>query len=145
MNPQLHFAFTPPKLRKLDTLRRGLLPADLRGDCTVYLLHFHQVIGNLDSRHGTARHYVGIVRSLDPDALRRRLWQHKKGYANGSKITRAFFEQGIGFHVGHIWTGVSSEFERVVKDWKNHKDFCEICQDVPFFDYLPLYLGGQTV
>jgi predicted GIY-YIG superfamily endonuclease len=142
---QASFFFAPPKLRKLDRLRQGILPDAWRGTCTVYLLHFHRPIGNLKNRHGTARHYVGIVRSADPYALKKRLWQHRKGYLNASKITRALFQQGIGFHVGHVWRGVAPEFERVIKDWKNHKAFCEICQDVPFFDYFPLYMGKERI
>jgi hypothetical protein len=142
---QTHFCFVPPKLRKLDRLRQGILPDELRGHCTVYLLHFHEQIGNLDKRHGTARHYVGIVRSADPEVLRTRLAQHRKGYANASKITRALFEKGIGFDVGHVWHGVVSDFERVIKNWKQHSDFCEICQDVPFFDHMPIYLGKGAI
>lgn len=142
---QASFFFAPPKLRKLDRLRQGILPDVWRGTCTVYLLHFHQQIGNLEKRHGTARHYVGMVASTDPGALRKRLYCHRKGYANASKLTRALFQQGIGFDVGHVWQGVSRDFERVIKDWKNHKDFCEICQDVPFFDHFPLFLGKGAI
>jgi len=135
---QTHFSFFEPTRSKVDRIRTNRLCRDWQGGCTVYLLHFHHDIGS-DNVRGKARHYVGMVNSTDPDALRKRLYCHRKGYANGSKLTRAFFQEGIGFDVGHVWRGVIPHFEGLVKSIHNHRLCCELCQDMPFFDHLPLF------
>lgn len=113
-------------------LKKHTFPQDLCGSCTVYLLHFHNEIGSQNIR-GKAQHYVGIVFSPDPDALKKRLWCHRKGYTNSAKLTRAFFREGIPFFVGHIWRGVDPRVERLVKHIHKSRLVCEICQDLPFF------------
>jgi len=132
VGPQTHFAFFTPPIPTVERVRKGTLLPEWEGSCTVYLLHFHAPIGSEHTR-GKAQHYVGMVDSTDPDVLQKRLYCHRKGYANGAKITRAFFEQGIGFSVGHVWTGVSAQFERVVKNLHKNWTVCECCEDIPFF------------
>jgi predicted GIY-YIG superfamily endonuclease len=132
---QTHFDFFTPKTTRLEAIQRGEIPEEYRGDLTVYLLHFRRPVG---SEKHSARHYVGVCQDL-----RQRLKQHRRG-KNGSAITNELKRRKIGFITGHVWTGVNREFERYIKAWKHHSKFCEICQDVPFFDTIPTFYGGKT-
>ena len=137
-SPQTHFSFFAPNISKLERIRKGILRPEWQGTCQVYLLHFHDEIGSENTR-GRAQHYIGMVASPYSYVLQKRLYCHKKGYANGSRLTRAFFIQGIGFEVGHIWTGVNAQFERIVKDLHKSWAVCEVCADIPFFDNVPTF------
>lgn len=125
MKNQLFFPFVEPKERKLDALRKGVVPAEYAGDRVVYVLHFSQPMGG--EKH-TIRHYVGSCQSLKD-----RLRQHRRG-KNGARITQALKEKGISIECVHSWSGVSRAFERYIKSWRNHKNFCPYCSgDLPFF------------
>jgi predicted GIY-YIG superfamily endonuclease len=86
----------------------------------VYLLHFDEPIGNPDNKRGQASHYIGYADRLD-----RRIQQHMAG--KGAKITQALVAKGIGFQIAQTWTG-SRWFERQLKNRKNAKRLCPICQ-----------------
>ena len=126
MNPkQQTFFFSAPEITRQESLQKGIIPDEYRGDLVVYLLHFPPIGGQ---KHKIS-HYLGCCKDLS-----RRLQQHRRGKKEeASAITHALKNQKIKFHVGHVWAGVNREFEHYVKSWQNHKRFCEICQDVPFF------------
>jgi hypothetical protein len=123
---------------KTEMIRYDKIPPAWRGAYTVYLLHFDTEIGS-DNVRGRAQHYVGMVKGVGRYDLEKRLWCHRKGYANSSKLTRAFFELGISFRVGHVWTRVCPEFERMVKDVHNNRSLCEICQGLPFLEPMTFF------
>jgi predicted GIY-YIG superfamily endonuclease len=107
----------------------------------VYLLHFTRPVG------GRASHYIGWTLDLD-----RRLQRHrrKRKKSNTVAFTRAAAKQGIDFAVAQTWHGVNRSFERYLKQQKNAKRYCPICQltwleqleyDDPLPDvHIPLYL-----
>lgn len=83
----------------------------------VYVLHFDAPIC------GHAAHYVGCTTQL-----RDRLITHAQG--NGSKLTRAAHEQGVGFTLGAVGQCNLTHMKRIerqVKNWKNAGQFCEQC------------------
>jgi predicted GIY-YIG superfamily endonuclease len=86
----------------------------------VYLLHFDQPIGDPTKVHGQASHYLGYADRLD-----RRLEQHFTG--KGAKITQAVVKAGISMQLAQTWHG-SRWFERKLKNRKNAKRLCPICQ-----------------
>ena len=122
---QQTFTFMAPAITRQKSLQKGIIPVKYKGDLVVYLLHFPPIGG---AKHKIS-HYLGSCKDL-----KRRLQQHRQGRKEkASAITCALKHQKIPFRVGHVWEGVNREFERYVKSWQNHKRFCEICQDVPFF------------
>lgn len=83
----------------------------------VYLLHFDSAIS------GHAQHYVGCTTNL-----RQRLVTHARG--NGSRLSRAAAEQGVGFVCGAVGSCnlvTLKRVERQVKGWKNSTQFCTVC------------------
>lgn len=86
-----------------------------------YLLHYEHPIGNLDNPRGKAQHYLGYT-----DNLQRRLADHRTG-SNGSALTRAFNQQGIGFTLARTWLGDRTR-EKKLKRAHNHPRLCPICK-----------------
>ena len=66
----------------------------------VYLLHFHQPIGNPHSPHGSAQHYLGWTDDLD-----KRIREHRKGNPRASKLCAFAARQGISFTVAEVVPG----------------------------------------
>lgn len=125
MKKQLTFGFMPPKETKLDQLRRGHIPPEYQGDLVVYLLHFPPMGGESHK----ISHYLGSCKEL-----KSRLRQHLRGKKNAAKITAALKERGIRPECVMKWEGVNRAFERYLKSWRGHKQFCPYCSgDVPFF------------
>jgi predicted GIY-YIG superfamily endonuclease len=89
-------------------------------DGIVYILRFHQPLGNPNKKHGTAQYYVGWA--AGPKQLKRRLRQHKQGL--GAKLTQAASKLKIGFELVCCWSGTRHE-ERRVKNYKNTRLFVE--------------------
>ena len=118
------FSFLKPKKCRLDCLRQGDIPEEFKGDLTVYLLHFSELMGS--EKHAIS-HYIGVCKDL-----KRRLKQHRRG-KNGSAITNELKKRKIKFYCVQEWENVNRSFERYLKSWRNHKQFCPNCQDVPFF------------
>lgn len=79
----------------------------------VYLLHFHEPMHH-------AKHYVGITSEIV-----RRMKEHSSG--QGSAITKAFAEKGIGFDLICVWEVENSQAERAVKRVKNARAMCPKC------------------
>ena len=124
MKNQLFFPFVETKERKLDALRKGIIPAEYQGDLTVYLLHFPPMGGESHK----ISHYLGSCREL-----KTRLRQHLRG-KGGAKITAALKERGVKPECVMTWRGVNRQFEKYLKSWRNHKHFCPYCSgDLPFF------------
>lgn len=93
----------------------------------VYLIHFDRPIGNPDSPHGTARHYIGTT-----DNLERRLTEHAKGlYSKCTRIMGAVHEYGVSWQLARTWErpdGDGYEFEQKLKRRKNAAQLCPICR-----------------
>lgn len=85
----------------------------------VYILKFHEALGNPDKPKGRAQFYVGWC---ELGGLKRRLRQHRKG--QGAAITRAFALRGIGFELVVSFAGTRSD-ERRVKRYGNTRLFVQ--------------------
>jgi predicted GIY-YIG superfamily endonuclease len=82
----------------------------------VYLFHFYQPVG------GRAHHYCGYSESWRADE---RLEQHLNG--SGAKIMKAAVEQQVDWIIGRMWPHGDRTFERDLKNLKNFKFICPIC------------------
>lgn len=85
----------------------------------VYLLHFARPICPTRS----TQHYIGWTSDLDD-----RLRTHRKG--NGSRLCQVAKERGITFALAEVWKG-DRQLERQLKNYKNARQFCPICQRKP--------------
>jgi hypothetical protein len=81
----------------------------------VYLLHLSEKLA------GRSNHYMGTTHSLD-----RRLHEHSQ-LATGAAMLRAARSHGITWVVVRTWPG-GHALERKLKNRKNHKQLCPICQ-----------------
>jgi predicted GIY-YIG superfamily endonuclease len=88
-----------------------------------YLLHFDRPLGNPHNPRAMAQHYLGHADRLDRRAL-----EHLTG--RGAKITQALVARGIGFQIVRTWPG-SCSFERKLKNRKNARKLCPVCQRQP--------------
>ena len=88
----------------------------------VYLLHFEQRIG------GRASHYIGFTQNLC-----RRLREHrrKRKSTNKCALTRTANQREIRWVVAKVWNA-NRDFETYLKQQKNAKRYCPICQGIPF-------------
>lgn len=93
-------------------LRCGI---QLRQPAMVYLIHFERKL-----KH--AQHYIGFVDGNLPQRIAR----HKRG--SGAKLLRAVNAAGIPWHVARTWPEGSRTFERQLKNYKNARHFCPVCQ-----------------
>jgi predicted GIY-YIG superfamily endonuclease len=82
----------------------------------VYLIHFKTPL-----KH--ASHYIGFTET--PETLERRIDHHRKG--SGAKLMRAVVEAGIEFEVVRTWDDADRDFERKLKNKKNSRILCPIC------------------
>lgn len=93
----------------------------------VYLIHFESPIGNPDSPHGTAQHYLGTTTDLE-----RRLSNHRSGTSTKcSRIMAAVNEKGIPWALARTWErpeGDGYEYERKLKARKKASQLCPICR-----------------
>lgn len=97
---------------------------------TVYLLHFAQPLG---SQKHQAQHYVGF--STNSRTLKQRVAHHESG-TSGVCIMRALRERGIAFTVAQVFKDKDRNFERKLKNTKNIKRYCPICNP-KVRDYTP--------
>jgi predicted GIY-YIG superfamily endonuclease len=81
----------------------------------VYLFHF-------DSKLSHAQHYCGYTESFRADD---RLEQHMNG--TGAKIMKAVAEASISWLIARIWPHGDRDFERHLKNSKNLKRVCPVC------------------
>jgi len=88
----------------------------------VYLIHFQQPL-----KH--AQHYLGYV----DKNLEARIKRHKSG--DGSKLMRAVNLAGIAWEVVRIWKDVDKHFERTLKNRKNTKCLCPLCNPLKYQNY----------
>jgi hypothetical protein len=87
---------------------------------TVYLIHFDRQIGNPNTPHGQAQHYLGYTKDLDV-----RLARHASG--NGARRMEVIAaERGIAWQLARTWTG-DRALERRLKHQKNGPRLCPIC------------------
>jgi len=82
----------------------------------VYLIH-------LSEPYKHAHHYIGFVEE-DEDVLQR-LEKHKKGI--GSKMLKAVNGAGIDYFIARCWPGYTRTQERELKNRKNSRLLCPIC------------------
>jgi predicted GIY-YIG superfamily endonuclease len=90
-----------------------------RKQSVIYLLHFDRPISTLH----TCQHYIGWT-----DNLYERLLAHERG--QGARLTQVALERGIGWRVARTWDG-DRQFERRLKNRKNARLLCPICQAPP--------------
>lgn len=80
----------------------------------IYLLHFEKKLHH-------AGHYLGFCE----DDLEARLDRHRKG--QGARLLEVVVAAGIDFSVARTWKG-DRHFERKLKNQKNARRLCPICQ-----------------
>jgi hypothetical protein len=80
----------------------------------VYLLEFSKPIGS--TKH-SARYYIGWAK----DSIYKRVQQHRKATERSAAITRAAVRDGAKLKVVRVWLGETRDFERKLKNRKNHK------------------------
>ena len=68
-----------------------------------------------------AKHYLGF----SFESPKKRLELHKKG--KGAKILKRCNELGINYHITRTWENVTRHHERNLKNHKNSKKLCPIC------------------
>lgn len=85
----------------------------------VYLLHFNVPVGNLDTPHGAAKHYVGYTESVAE-----RVERHLRG--DGSPLVKAAVEAGGAITLARVWAGTRKD-ERRIKAQHNTPRFCPLC------------------
>ncbi len=85
------------------------------GDC--YLLHFDKPIAD----GHPCQHYLGWSENLVE-----RLKAHKDGL--GARLTQVAKERGIGWTLAAVWSGVTREFERKLKNRRNAPKMCPVCK-----------------
>lgn len=88
----------------------------------VYIVCLDQPIGNLDSRYGQAKHYLGWT--ID---LARRITLHISG--RGAPIVRAAVQRGIGFAV-FAFHGCPNDERRLKQKYKKTPCLCPRCAGV---------------
>lgn len=81
----------------------------------VYLIHF-------DRPYKHAQHYIGYTENLD-----QRIYEHEFT-VNGARLLQVVREAGIGFQVVRVWPDGDRAFERRLKNMKNSRRYCPICQ-----------------
>lgn len=79
----------------------------------VYLLHLSEPIAH-------SQHYIGWAKDFD-----NRLDHHKNG--TGARFTQVAVERGIEIQVARVWEGKDKSFERHLKNQKNGRCMCPIC------------------
>ena len=97
----------------------------------VYILHFEEALSH-------ARHYTGWC--ISPEA---RFKDHATG--NGSHLTKAFYNKGLGFEVGLLYRYSSNQEARSVEWHIKHRlkkvlRYCSRCSTYP----VPLPMGHGT-
>jgi len=81
----------------------------------VYLIHF-------DRDYKGCCHYLGFCKDGN---MEKRLERHRAG--NGAKLLRALNIAGINYKVVRIWEDGDQNFERRLKNQKNAKRYCPVC------------------
>lgn len=81
----------------------------------VYLIHF-------ETKYKHCNHYIGYC---EDGHLLKRFKRHKRG--DGAKLLRALNIAGIDYYIIRVWEDGDRDFERKLKNTKNSKRFCPIC------------------
>lgn len=84
----------------------------------VYLIH-------LEKKLGHSQHYLGYSERLNA-----RIEHHQHG--RGSVFLKAANEAGIPWELVRTWLNQNRAFERRLKNMKNAKMFCPICNPEKF-------------
>lgn len=90
---------------------------------SVYLLHLDQPLAH-------ARHYTGWSTHLED-----RLEHHANG--TGARFTQVLRERGITWQLARVWDGADRRFERRLKNTKNVRRYCPICEGEKRREYRP--------
>ena len=83
----------------------------------VYLIHFDKPI----STQHTTQHYIGYAADVE-----KRLEAHQNG--TGARLTAVANERGITYQVVRIWSDGDRTLERRLKNQKNARRYCPVCQ-----------------
>jgi predicted GIY-YIG superfamily endonuclease len=91
----------------------------------VYLLHFTTPYTGTQrnpaaQRTQIVRHYIGYTEDLEA-----RIEAHRAG--NGARLVKVLADAGIGFVVSRSWPQESRAFERQLKNRKNSRKLCPLC------------------
>lgn len=81
--------------------------------CNVYLIHFDKPLSH-------ARHYLGSTTNMEA-----RMRAHESG--EGARLLAVLNEKGIGWEVVRTWVGVPRGFERLLKNRKESRKLCPVC------------------
>jgi hypothetical protein len=84
----------------------------------IYLIHLNEKLHH-------AQHYIGFIQGNESASLENRLNRHKSG--QGSKMLKAAILNGILFNIVRIWKEGDRKFERKLKNKKNAKFLCPVC------------------
>jgi len=80
----------------------------------IYLIHF-------DKPYRHARHYLGFAGGK----LETRLQRHKRG--DGARLLQVLKQHGIEWSVVRVWPEGDRDLERKLKNKKNSKCLCPVC------------------
>ena len=80
----------------------------------LYLIHFDKPVAH-------AQHYLGYTTDLD-----KRFKRHAK--LDGARLVRAAIQNGAECTVVRLWRNADKNFERKLKNRKNHRALCPICK-----------------
>ena len=87
-----------------------------------YLMHF-------EKEYKGCGHYLGFC---EDGNLESRLKKHKSG--NGAKLLKALNQANIKYEIVRIWQNEDRNFERRLKNQKNSKRFCPVCNPYNYWN-----------
>jgi predicted GIY-YIG superfamily endonuclease len=116
--------FTPVKDSSILTWRGLSVLLDPPRYFYVYLIHFHQKIGNPAQPRGMAGHYLGACQDIDV-----RISRHRTG--DGARIMQVVTQAGIPWELVRLWRVSSWEesrdLEKKLKAWHASNKLCYLC------------------
>lgn len=92
----------------------------------VYIIH-------LDDKLSHAKHYIGYSKNIPG-----RFWHHVNG--TGCRFLAACNRKGIKYRITRIWEGKDGNYERLLKNLKESKLLCPVCNP----NYNGKYANGST-
>jgi hypothetical protein len=97
---------------------------------TVYLIHIDAKIA------GHAQHYMGWAGNL-----KSRLGQHRRGTSRASKLMAEVKRLGLTWQLARTWEEEDRNFERKLKNRKNHRALCPVCNPARWSTNAPTQRG----
>lgn len=100
------------QLKAPETFRGFFIPQLM----PVYIIH-------LDKKIHKSSHYIGFCEGNPEDRLK----MHRSG--RGAKFLAAANEYGISYNIVRVWPEGDRNFERKLKNGRNHCYHCPVCRE----------------